>query len=365
MPLTQPWLYNEIRFTPRVEGFVACKRLIEPDRFPWPHLEVLPGARRLDRFRGGDPVERRRSRALTRLARRSGARVMHSHFGNIGWENLEAARRTALPHFVSFYGQDLTRFPRIDPAWNDRYREALPEAAGVLCEGPHMAKVVRALQPHAKIIVQTLGIELGKVVAKPRRQRRGEPLRVLIAGSFREKKGIPDALAALARLKIDVRATLIGDASADAEGQAEKLRIEAELARPELRGRVRRLGFVSHDELLREAYAHHVFLSPNVTAADGDTEGGAPLVLIEMAATGMPVVATTHCDIPNVLAPTAKRFLVPERDPAGLAQRLTLLAENPDEWPALAKANRRHIEQHHDCHRQGERLARIYEGAAR
>ncbi len=48
------------------------------------------------------------------------------------------------------------------------------------------------------------------------------------------------------------------------------------------------MGFVARDELRRQAYLHDVFLAPSVTAANGDSEGGAPVTLIEMAATGLP-----------------------------------------------------------------------------
>lgn len=58
---------------------------------------------------------------------------------------------------------------------------------------------------------------------------------------------------------------------------------------------------VPYDRLLDEIARHHVFLSPSVTAPDGDSEGGAPVTIIEAAASGMPVVNSTHCATPEAV----------------------------------------------------------------
>jgi hypothetical protein len=39
---------------------------------------------------------------------------------------------------------------------------------------------------------------------------------------------------------------------------------------------------------------------PASRTAPARSEGGAPKVIIEAQAPGMPVISTTHCDIPNV-----------------------------------------------------------------
>jgi colanic acid/amylovoran biosynthesis glycosyltransferase len=102
-----------------------------------------------------------------------------------------------------------------------------------------------------------------------------------------------------------------------------------------------------------------VFVSPSVTAFDGDTEGGAPVAIIEMAASGMPVVSTRHCDIPFVVGSHSERFLAAERDVDDLERRLRALLSEPN-WDAIAQASRAHILMQHDAVRQGEVLAQIY-----
>ncbi len=209
-------------------------------------------------------------------------------------------------HVTTFYGLDVNHLPTVDPRWKQRYLDLFADVDRILCEGPHMARCIVALGcPVEKVQVHHLGVRTEEIAFQPRRWREGESLRVLIAASFREKKGVPDALEALGvlRRKVPVEVTIVGDASPEPRSQAEKTRIFAVLDRTGLRSQTRLLGYLTYPELMREAYAHHIFLAPSVTAQDGDTEGGAPISILHMAASGMPIVSTRHCDIPNVLPP--------------------------------------------------------------
>ena len=103
-------------------------------------------------------------------------------------------------------------------------------------------------------------------------------------------------------------------------------------------------GYQTHKTMLQEAYAHHLFLQPSITAQDGDTEGGAPVVIVEMLATGMPVVSTTHCDIPEVVGPAFSHLLAPERDVAKLAECILLLLDELGSWSSLMQEQRKRIE---------------------
>ena len=188
---------------------------------------------------------------------------------------------------------------------------------------------------------------------------------MLLAGTFTEKKGLPYAIEALGLVKdaADLRITIIGDANAWPETQKEKQRILDAIRLSGLGARVRLLGYQTYERLLAEAYEHDVFLSPSVRAADGDTEGGAPVTILEMAATGMPVVSTRHADIPEVL-PEGAGLLAEERDPEGLAAHLRHLIEHPESWAALTRAARNHLEAEYDVRTQAARLAELYRSLA-
>jgi colanic acid/amylovoran biosynthesis glycosyltransferase len=372
LPQTQTWVHTQVDCVPpdRVAAHVFCESVENLDQFPVRHLhnfaeEAL--ARRLWHKGLRRLGVRRYNGFAVRVARDTGARVFHSHFGDVGWTYIGAARAAGAAHVVTFYGYDAALLPR-QTGWLERLRTLFREASAVLCEGPHMASCLAQLGcPRDKLRVQRLGVRLDRLAYRPRQWRLGEPLKVLIASTFTEKKGIPYGLEALARLRrhVALKITLIGDARSNPEGQGEKRRIVETLRKTGLEDITRRPGFLTHAEMIREAYDHHVFLAPSVTSSSGDAEGGAPVALIEMAATGMLVVSSRHCDIPEVIVDGVTGFLAEERDVDGIAACLRRAVDGADAWPHMLAAGRRHIEERFDCWKQGAHLASIYEDVSR
>jgi colanic acid/amylovoran biosynthesis glycosyltransferase len=367
LPQTCTWLYTQVTFLPPwVRSEVAAEGLANLDQFPFERIHTpAEGARwRALLDRAAQRVGLRRE--LSFLERRLDAsrpRVLHSHFGPWGWRNARAARRRSLAHAVTFYGYDVNQVPRDSARWRRRYESLFADVDRVLCEGPHMGRCIQALGcPPEKVTVQRLGVDTARIEYRPRRWEPGEPLRVLMAGTFREKKGFPYALEALGRLSrhVDVRVTVIGDATAEARDQRQKALMLEAIARHGLEDRVRFAGYRPHAELLAAAYEHHVFLSPSVEASDGDTEGGSPVAITEMAASGMPVVSTTHCDIPQAVVHGRTGFLAPERDVDALVDGLGELVSGRVDWPAMSAAARTHVEERFDARRQGQALAGVY-----
>jgi len=360
-------MYNQVKYLPDdIEVHVVCEETQHLEQFAVPNIHCLKDASRL-RFYWEKGLRKLRIRNhldfVTSTAKKIGARILHSHFGYIGWANLAVARQTGMKHIVTFYGEDVNRFPIQDSRWYTRYQTLFAQADQFLCEGPHMAKCLEKLGcPREKIKVHHLGVTVEEIPYRPREWYPGKEFRVLIAASFREKKGIPYALEALAKVQFDValEITMIGDATPDESSQKEKKRIFEIIENRGLRPKIKMLGFQPYSVLLEEAYKHHVFILPSVTASDGDTEGGAPVVLIEMMATGMPVVSTSHCDIPSVIQYGMDDWLVDERDAAGLTNRIQWLIEHSSEWQNLLALGRKHVEARFDAIQQGEKLGHIY-----
>lgn len=369
LPLTSPWLYNQVvEMRGRVLSHVACLQTDNLDQFPFADLHCLSNHPWRMRWEFG--VRRLRIRKhlpfLVDIVKRTKSQIVHSHWGDAAWVDMPSVRATTARHVVTFYGKDVNFLPVQDPRWIARYGALFDSADLVLCEGPHMAKCIVELGcALEKVRVHHLGVDVGAIEFRPRRWTAGDPLRVLIAASFREKKGIPMALLALGRIKHQVRSlevTIIGDASSDPRSVPEKQRILAAIQDSGLSGAVRMLGYQPHDVLLREAYEHHVFLSPSLTAPDGDTEGGAPIALLDMAASGMPIVSSTHCDIPNVVIDGVTGLLAKEADLESLVGKLEALVADPDRWANMCQAGRARTEQEFDVRVQAARLADIYDG---
>ncbi|MFK7915261.1 MAG: glycosyltransferase [Pseudomonadales bacterium] len=368
LPLTQTWIYGQVLELQAlgVNHAVICEAVANLSTFPITELH---------RFDQQPPLRRTVDRLLRRFRLRPGLGyvkrqaallqpdIVHSHFGNHGWSDLGAVAAGGSKHVVTFYGFDVNQLPQQSPVWRDRYQQLFQRADLILAEGSHMRRCLLDLGcPEPKAALQRLGVEIDRIPYEPRvPPAAGEPLKVLIAASFREKKGIPDAIAALAQVqqRLPVELTIIGDAGNDSAGATEKQRIMSALQASNLLGGTRLLGYQPHAVMLAEARAHHLFLQPSVRAQDGDTEGGAPVAIIEMLASGMPVVATQHCDIPEVVGLAGQSLLAPERDPQALAHCIEALSARSD-WSELTSAGRAHVEAHYNRHIQARQLAERY-----
>ncbi len=368
LPQTQTWMYNQVAELQRlgVDTHVVCERTLNLKQFTVANIHSLenePFYKRLWDKRIRKLKLRHHMGYLVKISKKTQAQIIHSHFGHIGWANLGAVRKLGIKHVVTFYGFDVTRLPIKDPVWRDRYYQLFDEIDLVLCEGSHMARCVAELGcPDQKINVQHLGVDVDNIHFQPRQWHTNEPLRVLLAASFREKKGLTYAIDALSHItpNVQVHLTIIGDAGVELESQQEKKRILTALDRSGLREHTKLLGYQPHQTMLQEAYDHHLFLQPSVTAKNGDTEGGAPVSIIEMLATGMPVIATTHCDIPEVVGPAFAHLLAPERNAAKLAECIQSLLESPNCWVSLAQKGRKHIECEYHRVQQAKHLTNHY-----
>lgn len=368
LPQTQTWMYSQVKQLQLlgVEARVVCERTENLDQFAVANIHSLENEPIFKQIRHKALRKlgiRRQINYLAEVGRKTDAQIIHSHFGPTAWNSLQSVRKLKTRHIVTFYGYDVNQVPVQEPVWRERYTELFEEIDLVLCEGTNMASSLMKLGcPEHKISVQHLGVDVDGIHFQPRHWHSGEPLRVLMAASFREKKGMPYGIEALALVgnNIPIQLTIIGDAGNTPEQQLEKNRIYSALEKSGLREHTRLLGYQSHETLISEAYDHHLFIQPSVTAQDGDTEGGAPVAIIEMLATGMPVVATRHCDIPEVMGPAFSHLLAPERDIKKLAECVQTLLEAPDDWHGLAKSGRKHIEQNYQLRRQTERLITHY-----
>ena len=193
--------------------------------------------------------------------------------------------------------------PKSDARWLRRYQRLFSEADLFLCEGPHMRKCLINLGcPEEKVRIHHLALKLIKSHSAP---GPGDPEKLCAFLSplpFEKRKVSPMRWRRFRRFSMTCRWRLLSLAMPCRNCAVKgKRKILSTLARTGLEKRTKMLGYQKPIVLWEQAYQHQVFLSPSVTASDGDTEGGSPVAIIEMQASGMPVIATTHCDIPSVI----------------------------------------------------------------
>ena len=353
------WVHDQIRCLERYRPMVLTQAVRDPEAFPVEMLHsadrrTLPERALLRLIRGG----RGTYAGYGSILRREGACVIHAHFGQEGYRCLAARGKSGLPMVTTFYGLDASALPRI-PAWKRRLSRLFEEGERFLAEGPHLGNTLVELGcDPGKVTVHPLGVDLDQIgFVDPVDRVEGAPT-VLMYAAFREKKGHMFGIRAFSRVAEkhpETRLTLVGDGPLRPE-------IEAEIRRLGLAERVTLKGWQPREACIDELRRATVLLYPSVTASDGDTEGGAPVALIEAMAAGLPIVSSRHADIPFVAPENECAILRDERDEDGLAEGLDELLGSEERRREMAKAGRRHVEAQHDLRKQVRGLEEIYDG---
>lgn len=266
--------------------------------------------------------------------------VAHAHFGPYGARQMEvfAALGRPVPVVTAFHGIDIT-LPLVEQG-PDVYDRLFRHGARFLPISDYWRqRLIELGAPPERTLVHRMGVPLDELVVCARSP--SDELRVLSIGRLVEKKGFDDGLAAIDRARHDgssARWTIVGDGP-----ERDRLaRLAQELGVEEY---VTFLGAVPHDQTLELLATHDVLLCPSRTATDGDQEG-IPVVLMEAMATGMPVVATRHSGIPELVEHGRSGLLADERDTVGLARSLAQLEAEPSERQRLGLEGRRKVERH-------------------
>jgi len=90
-----------------------------------------------------------------------------------------------------------------------------------------------------------------------------------------------------------------------------------------------------------------VFCSSNIFILPSYSEGF-PLVILEAMAAGLPIIATPVGAIPEIIEEGINGFLVPPRDPSGLAEKIIFLIENKPLRESMGENNVRKIREKYD-----------------
>jgi glycosyltransferase involved in cell wall biosynthesis len=198
-------------------------------------------------------------------------------------------------------------------------------------------KLIERLPPAyaERCVTLHLGVEVPPVPPPPPERTP----RILCAARLCEWKGHRYLLEALAQLR-DRGIAFSCDLAGDGELRAEVAQL---VERFELGDRVRMLGNVAHADVVRAlARSDYDLFALASTEREGEHEG-IPVAAMEAMAACVPVVSTTTGSLPELVGP-GEGLLVPQRDPAALAQAIETLLADPDERRRSGARARAHVE---------------------
>lgn len=354
---SENWIYHQVRQLERFRAIFLAKRTVNRDRYPWGPVysvqDLHPVRRLWNRF----------SRTLfgyytfyAEVCRREDVRLVHAHQGPHGIRALGLARALDVPLVTSFYGRDMYLDAAGEEGLRRRYQDLFARGSAFVAEGPAAHdQLIRIGCPPEKILIHRLGVDLEAIACEPRSVARDQPLKVLMAARFVEKKGLPygvEAFCRVAREDSRLQLTVVGDAGKAPEQRRIREHLRQLVTDYDVTDRVGFEGFLSSSALHELARGHHLFLHPSVHAADGDAEGGHPVVLTEMAASGMPIIATRHCDIPEVVTHGETGWLCAERSVEAIESALREALNRPEALAAYGLAARRLVESKYDARSQ-------------
>jgi colanic acid/amylovoran biosynthesis glycosyltransferase len=217
--------------------------------------------------------------------------------------------------------------------------------------------LVGSVADTAKVTRLYNGLELGRLAYREPRERQRL---VLGVGRLVEKKGfadLVDACALLAARGSEFLCRIVGTGDQEAA-------LRAQIRRLGVEDHVRLLGARPQSEVFELIQGAAVLAAPCVVGTDSNRDG-LPTVLLEAMALGTPCVSTDVTGIPEAVRHGQTGLIVPQHDPARLAEGLGQLLDGPAERVRLAAAARRHVEAEFDATRNSARLREIFAASRR
>ncbi len=259
-----------------------------------------------------------------------------AEYGDVGVNVMEACAHLRIPLIVHFHGYDAS------------VREVLEQNAFTYPKMFEQASALIAVSRAMESKLISLGADPRKVFYNPcgvdcDKFSRADPLHAtptfVAVGRFVEKKGPHLMLRAFALVHEQ-----FSEATLRMLGDGPLLESSIELAKTlRIIDSVTFLGAQPHEVVCEEMRRARAFVQHSLEAANGDSEG-TPVGIMEAGASGLPVVSTRHAGIPDVVIEGETGFLVDEGDIAGMAEKMIILAKDPQLAGRLGSAARGRVE---------------------
>jgi len=336
----------------REARFAVNEKLFKKIRFKFPSLGLLSFTR--------DLFSRVILYKLLLLDGKGPYDIIHCQMGTVGLRFLPLHRMRIFRGklIVQFRGEDITGF--VKQKGNKVYKELFRYADYFLPVCEYLRKKALVLGcPKDKISVLRSGIDYKSFTFSERKKRVTDPIKIVFVGRLVEKKGVEYAICAVSILKqrgYQVELLIVGDGSL--KKNLESLCRELNIAKS-----IKFLGAKNHDQIVEILNTAHLFTAPSVTSRDGNEEG-IQNVLKEAMALGIPVVSTYHAGTSELVEDGISGFLVAERDPQALADRLGYLIDHPERWLEMGRAGRQFVEKNYDKEKLNRELVDTYQRLA-
>jgi glycosyltransferase involved in cell wall biosynthesis len=265
-------------------------------------------------------------RSITAYLQARNIRLVLAEFGPVGAQMLPLTREVGIPLIVYFHGYDVFHKPTWKTHSSD-YQALFQEAEKIVVVSTLMReRLIESGAPCEKLVHLPAFVNLELFSC---RDHSTLPPRFVAVGRFAETKS-PHLTILAFRKVVDVvpEATLsmIGKAGGGELFEACLILVRA----LGLEDKVLFKGVVSHDAVAEELRNARVFVQHSVTTPENQDMEGKPVAIMEAMASGMPVIATRHSGIPELITDGVDGLLVEEYDVEAMAQAMIRVARNDE-----------------------------------
>lgn len=282
--------------------------------------------------------------------------VVIAEYGPTGVHVMDACRDADVPMIVHFRGYDASHIPTL-ATYRKSYARLFQQAGAIVAVSHSIARKLHELGADPlKIYHNPSGADCHKFV--PADPAAAPPV-FLAVGRFTDKKAPHLTILAFAevhRQRPKARLRMIGTGSLFPFCQelVRNLRLE---------GSVELLGRQPHSVVQTEMRQARTFVQHSVIASHGDSEG-TPGSVMEAGASGLPVVATRHAGIPDVVIHEETGLLCNEHDVYGMSRLMLRLVDDANFAAKLGQAARRRVVAEFSQERSIEKLWSIIQTCA-
>ena len=269
------------------------------------------------------------------ILRRVKPDVVLAEFGTRAVAVLDACTHCRVPLVAHFHGEDSSRTDLLREL-SSSYERLFAQAAGVVCVSRSMQSRLKGLGcPAERLHLNCYGVDCD--VFSGGDPAHARPI-VVTVGRFVNKKAPHLTILAFREVVRE-----IPDAQLRMVGSGVLMECCEDVVKDlQLTDNVTFLGDGNQEQIVSELRGARCFAQHSVVARDGNREG-TPNSVLEALACGVPVVATRHEGITDVMLDGQTGMLVDEHDVDAMAQAMTTLCRDPTLAGAMGQTARKHM----------------------
>ena len=290
-------------------------------------LDILKGHYRLNKFSLAE-------QALITSFKKNKIDLVFAEYGGTGEKMVPVCKKLNLPLIVHFHGFDASR--KSELKIHENYKAVFEYATFIVCVSKKMEQdLLKMGCPPKKLIYNVYGPNDEFLKVKPRFLKP----QFIAVGRFVDKKApYYLILSFLEVLKEFPEAQLIlagdGELRETCLNLIRYYGVEKNISLP---------GIINRSQLQDYFSESLAFVQHSITSLNGETEG-TPVIILEAAAAGLPIISTKHAGIVDVVSDGEDGFLTDEHDVQGMAGKMINFLKDKQLAREMGNEGRKNIE---------------------